>query len=147
MNNKGHIYVKRESDDQIIYYLSIIHFSKPLTMTFNDSISIKFIDDVSNAEKPQTVLDSSIKLINKNDKLREPFNFYLNDDGKIRVFANGFLDATDQSFITYIDDKINEYKNLGKNPEYQNNKNYDKKNNLIRSNLINDKPIYIERNY
>ena len=144
MNNKGHIYVKRESDDQIIYYLSIIEFSKPLTMTFNDSISINFIDDISNAEKPQTVLDSSIKLINKSDKLREPFNFYLNDDGKIRVFANGFLDATDQSFISYIDDKINEYKNLGKNPEYQNNK---KKNNLIRSNLINDKPVYLEKNY
>jgi hypothetical protein len=147
MNNNGHIYVKRESDDQIIYYLSIIQFSKPLTMTFKDSISINFIDDISNAEKPQTVLDSSIKLINKSDKLREPFNFYLNDDGKIRVFANGFLDATDQSFITYIDDKINEYKNLGKNPEYQDNKNYDKKNNLIRSNLIIDKPVYLDKNY
>ncbi len=147
MNNKGHIYVKRESDDQIIYYLSIIQFSKPLTMTLNNSISINFIDDVSGYEKPQTVLDSSIKLINKSDKLREPFNFYLNDDGKIRVFANGFLDATDDSFISYIDNKINEYKNLGNNPEYQNNKNYDKKNNLIRSNLINDKPVYIDKNY
>jgi len=147
MNNNGHIYVKRESDDQIIYYLSIIQFSKPLTMTFKDSISINFIDDISGYEKPQTVLDSSIKLINKSDKLREPFNFYLNDDGKIRVFANGFLDATDQSFITYIDNKINEYKNLGKNPEYQDNKNYDKKNNLIRSNLIIDKPVYLDKNY
>ena len=113
-------------------------------MTFNDSISIKFIDDVSNAEKPQTVLDSSIKLINKNDKLREPFNFYINDEGKIRVYANGFLDATDQSFIKYIDDKINEFNNFGRNPDYFNS--IDKKNNINKSKLYQDNAIYIDKN-
>jgi hypothetical protein len=147
MNNKGHIYIKRESDDQIIYYLSIINFRRPLTMSFTDSISISFKDDISGYEKPRTVLDRSIKLINKNDKLREPFNFYLNDEGKIRVFANGFLDATDQSFISYIDNKINEFKNLGKKSEYYDQNNYDKKNNLIKSKFISDPALYIDKNY
>jgi hypothetical protein len=149
MNNKGNIYVKRESDDQIIYYLSIIEFTRPLTMSFTDSISISFKDDISGYEKPRTVLDRSIKLINKNDKLKEPFNFYLNDDGKIRVFANGFLDATDQSFITYIDNKIDEFKTLGKDKKYYDIKNYDKKNNLIKSVFIEnnaDNAVYIDRN-
>ena len=43
------------------------------------TITINFKDNISGYEKPQTVLDSSIKLINKSDKLREPFNFYLDD--------------------------------------------------------------------
>ena len=148
MNNKGHIYVKRESNDQIIYYLSIIEFLRPLSMAFSNTITINFKDNISGYEKPQTVLDSSIKLINKSDKLREPFNFYLDDNGKLRVFANGFLDATDQSFKNYIDNKINEYNELGNNPEYYNKDNYDKKNNLIKSNINNnsDSAIYIDKN-
>ena len=151
MNNKGYIYVKRESDDQIIYYLSIIEFTKPLSMSLSNTISISFKDNISGYEKNKTVLSSSIKLINKTDKLREPYNFYLNDDGKLRVFANGFLDATDKSFITYIDDKINEYNNLGNNPEYYNKNNYDNKNNLninsLNMNSYNpDSAIYIDKN-
>ena len=148
MNNKGHIYVKRESNDQIIYYLSIIEFLRPLSMAFSNTITINFKDNISGYEKPQTVLDSSIKLINKSDKLREPFNFYLDDNGKLRVFANGFLDATDQSFKNYIDNKINEYNELGNNPEYYNKDNYDKKNNLIKSNINtnSDSAIYIDKN-
>ena len=148
MNNKGHIYVKRESNDQIIYYLSIIQFSRPLSMALSNTITINFKDNISGYEKPQTVLDSSIKLINKSDKLREPFNFYLDDNGKLRVFANGFLDATDQSFKNYIDNKINEYNELGNNPEYYNKDNYDKKNNLIKSNINtnSDSAIYIDKN-
>ena len=151
MNNKGYIYVKRESDDQIIYYLSIIEFTKPLSMSLSNTISISFKDNISGYEKNKTVLDSSIKLINKTDKLREPYNFYLNDDGKLRVFANGFLDATDKSFITYIDNKINEYNNLGNNPEYYNKNNYDNKNNLninsLNMNSYNpDSAIYIDKN-
>ena len=150
MNNKGYIYVKRESDDQIIYYLSIIEFTKPLSMSLSNTISISFKDNISGNENNKTVLDSSIKLINKTDKLREPYNFYLNDDGKLRVFANGFLDATDKSFITYIDDKINEYNNLGNNPEYYNKNNYDNKNNLninsLNMNSYNpDSAIYIDK--
>lgn len=147
MNNNGYIYVKRESNDQIIYYLSIINFKRPLSMSFNNSISVSFKDDISGYEKPRTVLDSSIKLINKNDTLREPFNFYLNDDGKLRVFANGFLDATDQSFISYIDNKIDEFNKLGKDPKYYDNNNYDKNNNLIKSKFIPDSAIYIDKNY
>jgi hypothetical protein len=152
MNNKGHIYVKRESNDQIIYYLNIIEITTPLNMSLTNTISINFKDNISGYEKNKTVLDSSIKLINKSDKLREPYNFYLNDDGKLRVFANGFLDATDKSFITYIDDKINEYNNFRNNPEYYNKNNYDKKNNLninsLNMNSYNlDTATYLERNY
>ena len=144
MNSKGYITVKRESDDSIIYFLNLIQFSRPITMSFTETISITFKDDISGYEKPKTVLDSSIKLINKNDKLREPFNFYINDEGKIRVYANGFLDATDQSFIKYIDDKINEFNNFGRNPDYFNS--IDKKNNINKSKLYQDNAIYIDKN-
>jgi hypothetical protein len=142
MNSKGLISVKRESDDRIIYFLNLIQFKRPLTMAFTETISISFKDDISGYEKPKTVLDSSIKLINKNDKLREPFNFYLNNEGKLRVYANGFLDATDQSFVKYIDDKINEFNNFGKNPEYYNS--IDNKNKIDTTKLYNDTPVYTE---
>jgi hypothetical protein len=146
MNSKGYIYVKRESDDQIIYYLNLLPFSRPLSMAFTETIAISFKDDVSGKERPQNVLDSSIKIINKSDKLREPFNLYLNDEGKIRVYANGFLDATDTSFVKYIDDKINEYNNYGNNPEYYNVKNYsNRRNKLNKDKLYQDEAVYIDK--
>ena len=144
MNSKGYIYVKRHSNDQIIYFLNLIPFSKPLTMAFTETISITFKDDITGNENPKNVLDSSIKIINKSDKLREPFNLYLNDEGKIRVYANGFLDATDKSFVKYIDDKINEYNNYGNNPEYYDINNYSKKNKLNKNKLYQDEAIYID---
>jgi hypothetical protein len=146
MNSKGYIYVKRERDDQIIYFLNLLPFSRPLSMAFTETISISFKDDISGHEKPKNVLDSSIKIINKSDKLREPFNLYLNDEGKIRVYANGFLDATDKSFVKYIDDKINEYNNYGNNPEYYNIKNYssNRRNMINKDKLYQDKAIYID---
>ena len=146
MNSKGYIYVKRESNDQIIYYLNLLPFSRPLSMAFTETIAISSKDDVSGNERPQNVLDSSIKIINKSDKLREPFNLYLNDEGKIRVYANGFLDATDKSFVKYIDDKINEYNNYGNNPEYYNIKNYsNRRNKLNTDKLYQDEAIYIDK--
>lgn len=148
MNNKGYIYVKRNSDDQIIYYLSSIPFSRPLTMSFTENISISFKDDISGYEKPRTVTDPSIKLINKTNELREPFNFYLNDEGRLRVYANGFLDATDKSFVNYIDNKINEFNMYGNNTGFLNPDNYDRNNNLITSKfiIIDDNPVYIDKN-
>ena len=76
-------------------------------MSFKDKIEIIYIDNVSGNHTAKTV--TTINMIKKDDKHREPFNFYLNDEGKLRVFANGFIDATDKTFADYIDNKINEY--------------------------------------
>ena len=51
----------------------------------------------------------NINLVIKDEKHREPYDFYINDEGKIRIFANGFIDATDKAFVDYIDNKIDEY--------------------------------------
>jgi hypothetical protein len=117
-------------------------------MSFTENISISFKDNISGYEKPRTVTDSSIKLINKTDKLKEPFNFYLNDQGRLRVYANGFLDATDKSFVNYIDNKIDEFNLYGSNSEFLNPNNYDNNNNFNTSKfkIIDDNAIYIDKN-
>jgi hypothetical protein len=83
----------------------------------------------------------------KDDKHREPYNFYINEEGKIRVFANGFIDATNKAFIEYIDNKIIEYSQFGKNKKdvdyyklYGNNNKIDIKKAFIERALYLDQP-------
>ena len=145
MNEMGHISVNYVDSNEIYYYLSVINIHRPLSMSFKDKIEVIFSDSVSGNHTAMTVND--IKLIIKDDKHREPFNFYLNDEGKIRIFANGFIDATSKEFIDYIDNKIYEYKTYGSNNN--NNKNvylnlYNN-NNIIDTKKVNiEKPVYEE---
>ena len=84
-----------------------------------------------------------MNIVLKDDKHREPFAFYLNDDGKLRVYANGFIDATDDNFKNYIDDKINEYATYGNSPDYY--KSVDTRNVLDINKLnVDENPIYID---
>ena len=142
MNDIGHISVNYVDTNQIYYYLSVINIQKPLSMSFNDKIEVIFADNVSGNHAAKTVID--INLIMKDDKHREPFNFYLNDEGKIRIFANGFIDATSKAFIEYIDNKINEFEKYGSN----NNNNYlqlYKNNNKIDTTKVNiEGAIYLD---
>jgi hypothetical protein len=107
MNESGYITVNYVDTEQIYYYLSVVNIPSSLSMSFKDKIEIIYIDNVSDNHTAKTV--TTINMIKKDDKHREPFNFYLNDEGKLRVFANGFIDATDKTFADYIDNKINEY--------------------------------------
>jgi hypothetical protein len=122
MNNIGHITVNYVDTEQIYYYLNVNNIQNPLSMSFNNKIESIFIDNVSGNHAPKTVTD--IDMIIKDDKHREPFNFYINDEGKIRVFANGFIDATSKLFIDYIDNKINEFKLYGNSGRRSSNTNY-----------------------
>ncbi len=122
MNDRGHITVNYVNDDSIFYYLSIINIPNPIAMVFSSNISIIYKNPSNGNQETKTVVN--INLVIKDEKHREPFTFYINDDGKIRVFANGFIDATDKAFIDYIDKKINEYNKYKDNYEsslYNNN--------------------------
>jgi hypothetical protein len=146
MNEKGQIYVKIEETNEIFYYLNMNEIPNPLYMKFSTNISITFRDPETNNIYPKQVSDPSINIVMKDELHKEPFNLYLNEYGKIRVYSNGFLDATDISFIDFIDKKLGEYN------EYKNNVNYnsgiyDRYNNLDKNKIINlnnnDKAIYI----
>ena len=137
MNEIGHISVNYIDSNEIYYYLSVINIQGPLSMSFKDKLEVIFIDSFSGNHSSMTVID--IDLIMKDDKHREPFNFYLNDDGKIRIFANGFIDATSKAFIDYIDNKIDEYKTYGST---NNNNVY---LNLYNNNNIDTKKVNFDR--
>jgi hypothetical protein len=107
MNEKGHITVNYTSNDQIYYYLNVIEFNRPLAMVFSSGISIIYKNASNGNQETKQVVN--INLVIKDEKHREPYDFYINDEGKIRIFANGFIDATDKAFVDYIDNKIDEY--------------------------------------
>ena len=145
MNEKGHIYVSYVETEEIFYFLNIIDIKYPLSMSFTNNIDGIVLDDVSNNQTPRKILN--IELVIKDDKHREPYNFYINEEGKIRVFANGFIDATNKAFIEYIDNKIIEYSQFGKNKKdidyyklYGNNNKIDIKKAFIERALYLDQP-------
>lgn len=142
MNYKGHITVNYVDSEQIYYYLNINEIQGPLSMSFKDKLESMFIDVKSGNHSSKTILD--INLIIKDDKHREPFNFYINDDGKIRVFANGFIDATSKEFNDYIDNKINEYREFSVNGSNNDYLNLYNKNILDTSKINIEGPIYLD---
>lgn len=141
MNSQGQIYVS--TNENIYYYLNIHPFKKPVSMIFTNTITINFIEEETNYLRPRRVIN--MDLIMKDDKHRDPYSFYINDEGKIRVISNGFLDATSKEFNDFIDNKINEYKKYKNNLNYYNSKSFDSNNNIILSNVVDkqDPPLYL----
>lgn len=111
MNSRGQITVNYTSNHQIYYYLNVIEYNSPLSMSFSSNISI--IHKNAKNGNHETKQITKINLVIKDEKHREPYDFYINDEGKIRVFANGFIDATDKAFINFIDKKIIEQETYG----------------------------------
>ena len=145
MNSQGQIYVRTNAS--IYYYLNILPFEKPVSMSFTNTITVNFIEPITNYLRPRSVIN--IELILKDEKHRSPFSFYVNNDGKIRIFSNGFLDATNKAFADFIDNKIIEFEKYKNNLNYYNSKNFDANNNVIITNIIDkdtDPPIYLYNN-
>ncbi len=144
VNEKGQVLVNN-IDNTLYYYLSLLEITNPVSVALSLKISVSFKAPESGYIRVKDVLgDSKLKLIDKDKTKRAPFVFYLNNEGKLRVFANGFIDATDKSFIDYIDNKINEAKNGVSNANY-----YDRNNNYIGKtdeygNLY-EAPLYINK--
>lgn len=141
MNSQGQIYVKK--NENIYYYLNIIPFEKPISMIFTNTITINFIEVETNYKRTRRVID--VDLILKDDKHRDPYTFYLNNEGKIRVISNGFLDATNKDFSDYIDSKIAEYEKYKNNINYYNSKFFDSNNKLLLNKIDEKKelPLYL----
>jgi hypothetical protein len=147
MNEKGYITVNYAENDQVFYYLNTVEYPKPLSMSFDTGIVIVYISPKTGYQE-NIVITNNMNLITKDEKHREPYDFYINDDGKIRVFANGFIDATSNDFSDFIDNKIEEYKKYNL---FANNNGIDyvslyNKNNTLDKNKINtDDAIYYDR--
>lgn len=137
MNDYGHVYVAYVDTEEIYYFLNTTNIQNPLSMSFTNNIDGLYVNNISNNQAPVKILN--VELILKDDKHREPYNFYINDEGKIRVFANGFIDATNKAFVDYIDNKIYEYRQYGKN---KSNEEYLKLYNI--NNKIDIKKAFIE---
>ena len=144
MNDKGHITVNYVDNDQIFYYLNTVEYPKPLTMSFNTSIVVVYISPLTGYQE-NIVVSNNIELITKDEKHREPFDFYINDQGKIRVFANGFVDATSKAFSDLIDNKIEEYKKYSGIAGVNYLSLYDKNNQLDKNKITTDEAIYYDR--
>lgn len=147
MNEKGHITVNYSENNQIFYYLNTVEYPKPITMSFNQNIVIVYISP-STGYQENIVVSNDITLITKDEKHREPFDFYINDQGKIRVFANGFIDATSKAFSDFIDNKIAEYKKysgVASSSGIDYVSLYNKDNQLDKNKINTEEAIYYDR--
>lgn len=147
MNEKGHITVNYSENNQIFYYLNTVEYPKPITMSFNQNIVIVYISP-STGYQENIVVSNDITLITKDEKHREPFDFYINDQGKIRVFANGFVDATSQAFSNFVDNKIAEYKKysaVASSSGIDYVSLYNKDNQLDKNKINTEEAIYYDR--
>jgi hypothetical protein len=147
MNEKGHITVNYSENNQIYYYINTVEYPKPITMSFNQNIVIVYISP-STGYQENIVVSNDITLITKDEKHREPFDFYINDQGKIRVFANGFIDATSQAFSDFIDNKIAEYKKysaVASSSGIDYLSLYNKDNQLDKNKINTEEAIYYDR--
>ena len=142
MNENGLIYVYNYESNTIYYYLNIIPYSNPISYIITNNISIIFKDAKGN-DQIGNVLNKDMKIVLKDDEHREPYTFYINDDGKIKVYANGFIDATDNTFSELVDNKIEEYSLYGNSPNYLTS--FNRRNELQGQDLNFDaNPIYID---
>ncbi len=147
MNEKGHITVNYSENNQIYYYINTVEYPKPITMSFNQNIVIVYISP-STGYQENIVVSNDITLITKDEKHREPFDFYINDQGKIRVFANGFIDATSKAFSDFIDNKIAEYKKysgVASSSGIDYVSLYNKDNQLDKNKINTEEAIYYDR--
>jgi len=147
MNEKGHITVNYSENNQIFYYLNTVEYPKPITMSFNQNIVIVYISP-STGYQENIVVSNDISLITKDEKHREPFDFYINDQGKIRVFANGFIDATSKAFSDFVDNKIAEYKKysaVASSSGIDYVSLYNKDNQLDKNKINTEEAIYYDR--
>lgn len=140
MDNNGLIYVTNYETKEIYYYLNATIYSNVLSFSIGNTITIFKYNKNGNIEQTP-VLDRDIKIVLKDDIHREPFNFYINNEGRLRVFSNGFIDATDPNLIDLIEKKIIEFQKHGKSSNYL---KLLKKNKLID---IEDEiqPLYIDK--
>lgn len=142
-DTNGEIYVKYYDTNKIFYYLNNKRISNCNSLYLSDNINIKYKHHETGNSSIYLV-SKEFNLILKDEKRREPFNFYINNDGKIRVFANGFIDATSPEFMDYIDNKIVEYIKYSNLPNY-NYKAFNNKNELNINKVINDDALYIDK--
>jgi hypothetical protein len=127
LNEQGQLIVFN-SNGSVFYYVSIKTIPNPQNVTLSSTFTVTYKSPESGYIRTPDVLGGySITIIDKSENKREPYIFYLNNEGRIRIFANGFVDATDKSFIDFIENKILENQNgMSSNP-----KNYDKNNKYI----------------
>jgi len=140
MNNRGHITVNYVSNHQIYYYLNVVEYPNPQAMVFSSTISIIYKNDTTGNQETKQI--TNINLVTKDEKHREPYDFYINNDGKIRVYANGFIDATDKAFVDFIDKKIEEYEQY--KTGYNNPNLFNQYNEIDETKINTEDAIYYE---
>jgi len=98
---------------QIIYFFNRNLVVNPLGMYVKeDGLYISYENSQGNTQKENKLF---IKLVEKCEYCNPPYSLILNDEGFIRIYGNGYYDATSLAFKNYIDDEIIYTKNFNLN--------------------------------
>lgn len=107
INSNGIIYVYDRNSGYIIYFLNKNPTPNTQGMIFETtSVDIEFMD-VNNNRKSKSVFKTSF-IDNCNGCNSSPFNLIIDDNnGSIVIYANSFLNATNNEFKRFLDKEMN----------------------------------------
>ena len=107
LNSNGFVFIFDVKSGNILYFLNKIYIKNPLQMTIQENgILITYETNEGNITS-KNYLNSLSSLVANCDDCSPPFSLIINDYGIIRIYGNGFYDATSKEF----DDFINKEKN------------------------------------
>lgn len=152
LNGNGLVPVFEISTNQILFFLNKEIISNPFEMTIQENgLLISFINNQGNTIS-RNYLANIPSLVNNCELCIPPFSLIIKDDGNIRIFGNGYYDATSREFDNFINNE----------KEYMNNlRNYNQNRNGINQSLLpinmndisslqtslNEKSIIVEDRY
>lgn len=105
LNVNGFVPVFEVSSKRILYYLNKTFISKPVKMTVQENgLLITFENDEGNIVNRNYLFNLS-SLVDNCETCLPPFSLILNDNGNIRIYGNGFFDATSKEFNKFLNNE------------------------------------------
>jgi len=102
LNSSGFVFIFEVNSGNILYFLNKTYIKKPLQMTIQENgVLITYETNEGNITS-KNYLNSLSSLVADCEDCLPPFSLILNDNGTIRIYGNGFYDATSKEFNDFI---------------------------------------------
>jgi len=110
--SNGFVFVFNIKTNEILYFLNREIINNPIEMSIQENgLLISFENKEGNIINMNYLYNLS-SLVSDNDDSNPPFSLIINDDGLIRIYGNGFYDATNKELDEFINNEktfINSY--------------------------------------
>jgi hypothetical protein len=111
LNSNGFVSIFNIKTGEILYFLNKEIINDPIDMTVQENgLLISFMNSQGNIINRNYLYNIS-SLVENCELCNPPFTLIITDNGLIRIYGNGYYDATSKDLIKLIEDEINFIKN------------------------------------